>query len=157
MTGAPLSREQYVAIAAFRHQLRRFLSFSEAAAAMAGLPAQQHQALLAIAGHAGAEPPTVGTLAEQLIIAPHTAAELVSRMVEAGLVTKAASRADRRRLDLALTPRAATMLAGLTEAHLRELESLQAVLALAAGTVAPDIDRNRPSRNARSRASLKPT
>ena len=57
----------------------------------AGLPSQQHQALLAIAGHAGPEPPTVGTLSEQLIVAPHTAAELVSRMAEAGLVAKATS------------------------------------------------------------------
>ena len=131
MTDATLSRAQYVAIAAFRHQLRRFLSFSEAAAAAAGLPAQQHQALLVIAGHAGTSPPTVGTLAEQLIVAPQTAAELVSRMAASGLVTKAASRDDRRRLDLALTPKAASLLARLTEAHLRELESLQAVLALA--------------------------
>lgn len=132
LKGGTLSREQYVAIAAFRNQLRRFLSFSEAAAAAAGLPTQQHQALLAIAGHAGAEPPTVGCLAEQLIIAPHTAAELVSRMAKSGLVTKTASKTDRRRLELALTPKAATLLAGLTEAHVRELESLEAVLARAA-------------------------
>ncbi len=141
--GAALSREQYVAIAAFRHQLRRFLSFSEAMAAAAGLPAQQHQALLAIVGHAGPEPPTVGVLAEQLIIAPHTAAELVSRMAEAGLVTKTLSKTDRRKLELVPTPKAASLLAGLTKAHLQELENLEAVLARAAERPAAPTDRNR--------------
>jgi hypothetical protein len=42
---------QYAAIASFRLELRRFLTFSEAAATEAGVPPQQHQALLAIAGH----------------------------------------------------------------------------------------------------------
>jgi DNA-binding MarR family transcriptional regulator len=134
-----LSRAQYVAIAAFRHRLRRFLSFSETVANAAGLPAQQHQALLAIAGHPTSEPPTIGGLAEQLIVAPHTAAELVSRMVEAGLVTKAPSEADRRRQELALTPKAAALLAGLTRAHLAELDSLQTFLARAADQSSPGI------------------
>lgn len=106
------------------------MAFSEAAAA--GLPVQQHQALLAIAGHPGSEPPTVGLLAEPLIIAPHTAAELVARMSAAGLVTRTVSRTDRRRQDLALTPKAAATLAKLTEVHLRELDSLQGALARAA-------------------------
>ena len=87
-----LSREQYAAIAAFRFQLRRFLVFSEAAALAAGIPPQQHQALLSVAGHVSSEPPTVGTIAEQLLVAPHTAAELVSRMVEAGLLGRKAGR-----------------------------------------------------------------
>lgn len=130
--GRTLSRAQYVSIAAFRHRLRRFLSFSEAAAAAVGLPVQQHQALLAIAGDPGPEPPTIGTLAEQLIIAPHTAAELVSRMVEAGLVTKTQAGPDRRKQRLALTPKAAALLSALTEAHLKELEQLKPLLIQAA-------------------------
>ena len=128
-----LSREQYQAIAGFRHELRRFLSFSEAAAAGAGLPPQQHQALLAIAGHAGPEAPTAGSLAEQLIVAPHTAAELVSRMIEAGLLTRTTSASDRRRQELALTGKAAALLARLTKAHLQELANLEAVLVRALG------------------------
>jgi DNA-binding MarR family transcriptional regulator len=42
-TEASLTREDYAAIAAFRLELRRFLAFSEAAAARADLPTQQHQ------------------------------------------------------------------------------------------------------------------
>ncbi len=123
-----LSREQYAAIAAFRHALRRFVFFSEAAAVAAGLPPQQHQALLVIAGHPGPALPSVGDLAEQLIIAPHSAAELASRMQEAGLLTKSRSGSDRRRQELSLTPKAAALLARLTETHLRELLDLEPAL-----------------------------
>lgn len=123
-----LSREQYAAIAAFRYQLRRFLAFSEAAAQQAGLPQQQHQAMLAIAGHVGPEAPTVGVLADRLLIAPHTAAELVSRMVEGSLLTKKRSAHDGRRMELALTSRAEAVLAELTTAHLEELRTMEPAL-----------------------------
>jgi DNA-binding MarR family transcriptional regulator len=126
-----LSKEQYAAIAAFRFELRRFLAFSEAAAAKVGLPAQQHQALLAIAGQGGS--PTVGWLAEQLLIAPHTAAELAARMAEAALITKVPSVQDRRRVELVLTPKAEDLLQRLTAAHLEELKTLEPALTKALG------------------------
>lgn len=128
-----LSAADYAAIAAFRYELRRFLAFSEEAAARAGLPPQQHQALLAIAGHTGAGPPSVGLLAERLLIAPHTAAELVARMAEAGLLTRIVSPRDRRRHELFLTQRARELLAELTPAHLQELKTLEPALVRALG------------------------
>jgi DNA-binding MarR family transcriptional regulator len=128
---APLSQEQYAALAEFRYRLRRFLAFSEAAAARAGIPPQQHQALLALAGHVGRAPPTIGLLAEQLLIAPHSAAELVARMVEGGLLTKERSTEDRRRSELALTSRAEALLRTLTAAHLEEVRGLAPALASA--------------------------
>ncbi|MCJ2052239.1 MarR family winged helix-turn-helix transcriptional regulator [Methylobacterium sp. J-070] len=124
-----LTPEQYAALADFRFRLRRFLAFSEAAAARAGLPPQQHQALLTVAGHAGRAPATVGLLAEQLLIAPHSAAELVARMVEAGLLSKVRAADDRRRSELSLTPRAEGLLRTLTAAHLEELRGLAPALA----------------------------
>ncbi|MBE7248137.1 MAG: MarR family transcriptional regulator [Actinomycetospora chiangmaiensis] len=123
-----LTAEQYAALADFRFRLRRFLAFSEAAAARVGLPPQQHQALLTLAGHAGRAPATVGLLAEQLLIAPHSAAELVARMVEGGLLTKARAVEDRRRSELALTPRAEALLRTLTTTHLEELRGLAPAL-----------------------------
>ena len=54
--GHALHAVDYKALAQFRFQLRKFLSFSEAAAHQAGLTPQQHQALLAIKGFSGAEP-----------------------------------------------------------------------------------------------------
>lgn len=131
-----LSREQYAALADFRFRLRRFLAFSEAAAARAGLPPQQHQALLTLAGHVGRAPATVGLLAEQLLIAPHSAAELVARMVEGGLLTKTRSVEDRRRSEVSLTPRADALLRTLTAAHLDELRNLAPALADALAPVA---------------------
>ncbi|MGY2049801.1 MarR family winged helix-turn-helix transcriptional regulator [Methylobacterium sp. JK268] len=128
-----LSRAQYAALAAFRFRLRQFLAFSEAAALAAGLPPQQHQALLAVAGHAGPEAPHVGLVAEQLLIAPHSAAELVARMVEADLLAKTRGREDRRRMELALTPRAEALLARLSAAHLEELRTLEPALIRALG------------------------
>ena len=133
-----LTRGQYVALAAFRYELRRFLAFSETAAHGAGLPAQQHQALLVIAGFDGAGAPTVGTLADRLLIAPHTATELVARMVEAGLIDKTPSPEDRRRVRLALTVKAESLLAALSAAHLEELKSLEPALAAALARLGGD-------------------
>lgn len=128
-----LSQAQYASLAAFRYCLRRFQAFSEGEAARAGVPSQQHQALLTLAGHAGSRPATVGLLAEQLLIAPHTAAELVARMVDGGLLTKARGVEDRRRTELSLTPRASALLHDLTAAHLRELRDLGPALVGALG------------------------
>lgn len=126
---AALSSDDYTAISAFRFELRKFLAFSEAAAARVGLPSQQHQALLTIAGHVGIA--TVGSVAEQLLIAPHTAAELITRMADAGLVSKTASARDRRRVELSLTPKAASLLQQLTTAHVAELRTLEPALTTA--------------------------
>ena len=67
---------------------------------------------------------TVGHLAEQLIVAPHTAAELVARLEGDGLVRKRSDAADRRRVVLDLTARAETALRKLTLAHRREVRGL---------------------------------
>ena len=126
-----LTSAQYAALAAFRYELRRFLAFSESAAAAVGLPPQQHQALLAIAGHVGPQPPSVGTIAERLLIAPHTAAELVARMINAALLIKTPSHGDRRRMTLTLTENAELLLRELTAAHLNEFKTVEPVLTLA--------------------------
>ena len=136
-----LDREQYAAIATFRYELRRFLAFSEAAASAEGLPAQQHQALLAVAGHQSPEPPTVGTIADRLLIAPHTAAELVSRMEKADLLTKSPAVHDRRRVQLELTPQARRLLDRLTAAHVEELTILEPALARALRRLGREVSR----------------
>jgi DNA-binding MarR family transcriptional regulator len=57
-----------------------------------------YQALLALAGYVGDEAPGGGAVAEALLIAPHSAAELVARMVDAGLLCKTRSARDRRKV-----------------------------------------------------------
>jgi DNA-binding MarR family transcriptional regulator len=116
-----LKDADYRALAAFRHQLRQFLLFSENAARDAGLQPRHHQALLAIKGFADS---TVGDLATQLGIKSHSAAELVNRLVAAKLVRRTADLVDRRRVHLALTAAAEKKLEALTLAHRAELRRL---------------------------------
>ncbi|MBV8684020.1 MAG: winged helix-turn-helix transcriptional regulator [Caulobacteraceae bacterium] len=117
----PVTLEQYRALAAFRHQLRRFLAFSSREAEAAGYAPQQYQALLAIKGHAGDRPISIGELADQLLVRQHSAAELVNRMQAAGLVRRAATPGDARRVAVLLTDQGEEALRRLAPTHLREL------------------------------------
>jgi DNA-binding MarR family transcriptional regulator len=111
----------YRTLAAYRHELRRFLSFSEDAARQSGLTPQQHQAILAIRGFEGPGKITVGDLANQLLVRHHSAVELVDRLVKAGLVIRNEGQGDRRRVELGLTPKAEQILERLSLSHLVEL------------------------------------
>jgi len=109
----------YRALADFRRALRQFLSFSEEAAAKAGLTPAQHQALLAMKGMPG--PVHVGDLASWLGVRHHSCVGLVERLVALGLVAKRADPRDKRRVVLKLTARAERKLAALSEVHRDEL------------------------------------
>jgi len=97
-----LTDADYAALADFRHALRQFLAFSEARAAEKGLTPQQHQALLAIRG-AAPEAPTIGTVAQRLMLKPHSASGLIDRLELLGLVRREVAADDRRRATLYLT------------------------------------------------------
>lgn len=124
----PGERPDYRTLANFRQALRRFLAFSEAAARDAGLTPQQHQALLAIAGHEGGAAPGVGELAASLLLRHNSAVELVDRLEDAGLVERRPDPADGRRVRVALTPRAETLLEALSATHLEELRRMHPAL-----------------------------
>jgi DNA-binding MarR family transcriptional regulator len=113
----------YEALAQFRFQLRRFLSFSEAAAQQAGLTPQQHQALLAIKGFSGTRPISVGELAAFLMVRHHTAVELVDRMVKLELLGRTIDDADSRRILVGLTRKGEQVLRTLSRIHFEELQS----------------------------------
>ena len=119
-----LSQADYEALAEFRYTLRRFLNRSAAAARAANLTPHQHQALLAIRGHAGGAI-SIGELAEKLIVKHHSAGELVERLFQAGLVERRADPADRRRAFVLLSARARDLLAALSTIHLKELRLIQ--------------------------------
>jgi len=124
-----LSEEDYRSLAAFRHAIRRYLSTVSANAAAAGLTHQQHQALLSIRGaYPGRQQISVGELAEHLLIRNHSAVELADRLVEAGLVWRAPSASDRRKVLLSITPKGEATLERLAEASFRELRLLSGVL-----------------------------
>jgi DNA-binding MarR family transcriptional regulator len=124
-----ISAAEYQQLAAFRYALRRFLRFSENAAAGAGLPPQQHQALLAIKGLlAGGASVNIGALAEQLQIAHHSTVGLVQRLVQDGLVSREQGASDRRQVLLHLTPHGESKLEELSAAHRQELRRVASEL-----------------------------
>lgn len=123
----PLNDADFATLSSFRHTLRRFLQFSAEAAAGTGLTPQQHQALLAIRACEGREM-LVGALAEQLMLKPHSATELVNRVEKLGLVARVAGETDRRQVSVRLTPKGEQLLNGLSEAHRAELRRLKPLL-----------------------------
>lgn len=123
-----LSTADYEQLLSFRTGLRRFLRWSEEEAAAAGLTPAQHQLLLAIRGHASVVGPTIGDVAETLLLRHHSAVGLVDRAEAAGLVRRRADRNDARMVRLALTSAGTRRLAGLTNAHLDELAVLASTL-----------------------------
>jgi len=122
------SQADYEALSEFRYLIRSFLQFSQTAAQAAGLPPRQHQALLAIRGFAAGRAVAIGDLAERLGVKHNSAVELVDRLAKAGLVVRQPDEKDQRRVLLQLTALAEDKLAGLSVAHLDELERLEPTL-----------------------------
>jgi DNA-binding MarR family transcriptional regulator len=119
--GKEPTQEELAALARFRFALRRFLAFSEQAAADLGLTMQWYQALLVIKTFRSGDHISVGELAEQLMIRDHSAAELVSRLVQAKLVKRKTDPSDRRRSLVIMTPSGDRRLAQLATVHLERL------------------------------------
>ena len=130
-----ISDRDYRSLAEFRHQICRFLHFSEQVVRSAGIEPQQHQLLLALRGRPG-EQAGIGALAERLQIQHHSAVELVERLVDRGLVSRSRSPADRRQVLVHLTAHGEGELEKLAKCHLDELrnngpalvEALEAVI-----------------------------
>jgi DNA-binding MarR family transcriptional regulator len=120
-----ITKRHYETLAAWRHALRQFLRFSQEAARTAGIPPQQHQALLIIKGFRDQDHATVGQLAEQLELKHHSAVGLVDRLVKRQLVQRNVSRVDRRRIEVRLTAKGEALIQRLSAVHLRELRQLR--------------------------------
>lgn len=118
----PVSKDEYVALAEFRHGLRQFLRFSEGAARNHGLTPQQHQLLLAIKGFPGRDWATVNELAERLQLQQHSVVGIVSRSEQAGFVVRLSHEADLRVTEVHLTKEGDRVLESLTLAHRDELQ-----------------------------------
>ena len=124
-----LDPSEYQMLAAFRYALRRFLSFSESAAAEVGLAAQQYQALLAIKARRGSENVTINELASLLLIKHNSAVGLVDRLEAEGLVKRTVATDDRRKVNLRLTARGLRVFERLAAAHREELRRIGPELA----------------------------
>jgi DNA-binding MarR family transcriptional regulator len=115
-----LSKATYEGLAGFRLALRRFLDFSDAAASSAGITSQQYQAMLTIKASAGAAL-TIKEIAEQMLLVPNGAVQLMDRLAAQELVARTDSTTDRRSVIVTLTPKGDELLERLASDHLAEL------------------------------------
>jgi len=118
-----LTLDDYRALAELRHQIRRFLHFSEQVARLAGLEPRQHQLMLALKGLPSGVRPRIGELAERLQIQHHSTVELVNRLSSRGFVRRHRAGEDRREVLLSLTPKGERVLQELSLHHRDELKS----------------------------------
>jgi uncharacterized protein YeaO (DUF488 family)/DNA-binding MarR family transcriptional regulator len=133
----------YARLLTLRTGLRRFEHWSAQQARAAGLTPMQHQLLLAVRGHRDAAGPTIGDVADALLVRHHSAVGLVDRAVSAGLVTRARDSRDQRVVRLRLTAKGALRLERLSTLHLEELSRLAGEFSAAWADLAPPAPRLR--------------
>jgi DNA-binding MarR family transcriptional regulator len=115
-----LTDGDFEALAAFRHELRRYLAFAQEVAEATGITMQQHQALLAV--HASKERAlSITELADTMFLRHHSAVELTDRLEKAELAERVRDPTDGRRMLVKLAPRGAELLNSLAVRHLQEI------------------------------------
>ncbi|MCL6091836.1 MAG: MarR family winged helix-turn-helix transcriptional regulator [Actinobacteria bacterium] len=119
-----LSNTAYARLLALRTGLRHFERWSERQARAAGLTPAQHQLLLAVRGHGDRLAPTIGEVADYLLLRHHSVVGLVDRAEAAGLVYRLRDGDDHRIVRLYLTDEGAERLEALSALHLEELDRL---------------------------------
>ncbi|MGZ3583442.1 MAG: MarR family winged helix-turn-helix transcriptional regulator [Ktedonobacterales bacterium] len=102
----PLTDDDYVRLAHFRHTVRQLSRQTELEARKLGLAPQQYQLMVAIKGFPGREWANISELAERLQIRHNAVIGLVNRAEARGLVVRRqdADRLDRRVVQIHLTP-----------------------------------------------------
>jgi DNA-binding MarR family transcriptional regulator len=156
-----ISSADYRALAAFRHEIRKFIAFSEQAARAAGVEPQQHQLLLAVRGLPEGLRPTIGVIAERLCVKHHTTVALADKLEAAGLIQRERSAEDRREVLLRLTRDGDTLLRALSSLHQEQLRTagpavivaLQKVLEPAPASEAPAARKAPTNRASAGKAS----
>ena len=113
-----LNDDVYDGLAGFRLAMRRFLAFSEAALAEAGVTSQQYQALLVVRATPDRQV-RIRDLAEQMLMHHNGAVQLVDRLCAAGLAERIPAEDDKRSVLIALTPKGADVLESLAMVHVK--------------------------------------
>jgi len=119
-----LEQADFTHLLELRTGLRRFLRWSEEQAKAAGLTPAKHQLLLAVRGHPDRSGPTVGEIADYLVLRHHSAVGLIDRAVADGLVKRNPDPRSKSVVRITLTPAGMEKLELLSEAHLEELAHL---------------------------------
>ncbi|WP_245445227.1 MarR family winged helix-turn-helix transcriptional regulator [Rhizobium anhuiense] len=108
--------------------MRRFLSFSEAALADAGVTSQQYQALLVVKTTAAGRI-MIRDLAAQMLMHQNGAVQLVDRLCGAGLAVRIPSSEDKRSVLIGLTPKGEQALEFLARIHVEGMLANEPLLA----------------------------
>jgi DNA-binding MarR family transcriptional regulator len=125
---AATEEPDYARLLAFREALRRFRHWTENEAKALGVTPAQHQLMLTVRGHASHRGPTIGEIADSLILRHHSVVELVDRAALAGLVMRHPDPQDARTIRVRLTPRGSRLLRRLSIVHQDEVRRLSALL-----------------------------
>lgn len=134
MSKNTLSKKEYETLSHFRYQLRRFMRFSEEVTHDLGVTHLQYLLLLHIRGYSGREWATIGELAERLQSHHHGVVSLVSRCEKMGLVYRQQGEADRRIVEVHLTPAGENIVGQLARMHRDELLKLQGIFQVPGST-----------------------
>jgi DNA-binding MarR family transcriptional regulator len=118
------SDADYQRLLQLRTGLRRFLHWSEKQARAAGLTPAHHQLLLAVRGHPDDRGPTIGALADYLVLRHHSVVGLVDRATAAGLVVRRPDAERPGTVRVSLTELGRERLRALSGLHLEELARL---------------------------------
>lgn len=143
-----LQEAEYIALAEFRYQLRRFLRHMEEEVRESGVNPQQYQLVLAIKGLPRNDVPSISRLAERMQLNHNSMVELVDRCEERSLLKRVRSGKDRRQVTLAITPEGEALLRRLGFAAHQELRNIGPMLV---ESVLRLIQNGRASRDSRSR------
>jgi DNA-binding MarR family transcriptional regulator len=119
-----LDQSDFEHLLELRTGLRRFLRWSEQQAKAAGLTPAKHQLLMAIRGHPDPAGPTIGEVADYLVLRHHSAVGLIDRAVKDGLVERNPDPASKSVVRVTLTDAGEAKLEQLAEAHVQELAHL---------------------------------
>ena len=119
-----LDQSDFEHLLELRTGLRRFLRWSDQQAHAAGLTPAKHQLLLAIKGHPDPAGPTIGEIADYLVLRHHSAVGLIDRAVSDGLVERRPDPNSKSVVRVTLTQAGNDKLDALAETHLEELAHL---------------------------------
>lgn len=120
----PLTEPEYLALAEFRYQLRRFQRHMEEATRALGANPQQYQLVLALKGLPREAEPSISQLAERMQLNHNSMVELVDRCEENLLLRRSRSGNDRRQVSLSITPEGESLLRRLGAAARQELSDM---------------------------------
>jgi DNA-binding MarR family transcriptional regulator len=148
----PLTDAEYVALAEFRYQLRRYLRYMEEQARSRGQLPQQYQLLLAVKGLPKRLIPTIAALAERMQLNHNSMVELVNRCEKRGLLRRFRSGGDRRWVSLSITEKGNGVLREQASASRQELQGIGPVLVHSLQRLMANHSRRNGGRAPRSKA-----